>query len=110
MDDDVVVDVGAMLADRHDVHYVRSDLGPRTPDVDVVAYARAIGAVLVTSDRELVRAIKARRLVPCVYLLDLRELELPRVTELLPVIEAEYKQLGDSFFMQIGRELYLVRR
>ena len=85
-------------------------LGPGTPDSDVVAFARAEGAVLVTADKALAGRLRQRRRAPCLYLRDLRTREKERVAELLRTIEGEYDVLGQQFYMQISASIYLVSR
>lgn len=110
IDEDVDVAVGAVLSEGHAVRYVTDVLGPGTPDVDVVAYARAERAVLVTGDRRLAVSLRQSKKAACLLLRDLGAQEVDRVTELLAVIEAEYAQLTDRFWMQITVEMYGVSR
>ena len=109
IDEDVVVAVGTYLAEEHDVRYVTAVLGPGTADADVVAYARSVGAVLVTADRALATKLRQTRQASCLHLRDLGTRELDRVIELHGVIVAAHDD-GTEFWMAITADLYSVRR
>lgn len=110
LDEDVDVAVGVYLSGTHDVRYARTLFGIQTKDDINVAYARAQTAVLVTGDKPLARTLRQSHKAACLHLFDLGTLELARVTELLPVIEAEHRLVGGRFWMQIGSTQYVVAR
>ena len=85
-------------------------LGPGTLDRDVIAYARAENAVLVTADRLLARRLRAGRQCRCLYLRDLGTAEVDRVAQLLPEVVLQERVLGERFWMSISREIFAVGR
>jgi predicted nuclease of predicted toxin-antitoxin system len=110
MDEDIDIAVAAFLERSHEVRHARSVFGPGSTDPDNVAYARAQGAVLLTGDRPLAARLVQTRACACLHLSDLGIEQLQRVTDLLGVVEAEYRLLGDRFWMQIRRDRYIVGR
>ncbi len=110
IDEDVDRAVGMLLASTHDVEYVQDVFPPATKDPAVVRYAQVTSRILVTGDKPEANRQRQARKVPCLFLHALYTLEMPRTSELLSVIEAEFSLLGDRFWMEVGTDFYKVTR
>jgi hypothetical protein len=110
IDEDITAVVGRFLGDFHNVRWVTNEFGSGTEDRDLVAWARARGAVLVTADRKLALSLRESGKARCLFLKDLRTAELDRVITLHDVIVREHAELQDRFWMDVARTSYLVRR
>jgi predicted nuclease of predicted toxin-antitoxin system len=97
-------------------HSVRSSVdvfgsGALDPVIRQYLAAQAEPEILITGDNDFAK--RCRQLgsrLPCLWLHDLHDQDLARVTELLEVIEREAELLGPMFFMEIRAGSYHVQR
>lgn len=105
--------VGAALAVAHDVQRSVDVLGSGAKDPVIRAYLRRAEdtIILITGDRNFAaRCRQEGSRLACLWLHDLADQELHRVTELLDVIEREAVLLGRRFYMEIRARSYHVQR
>ncbi len=111
--DEDVLSVRDVLGARHGVRSSVEVFGAGAKDPTIRQYLSTQDdpEVLVTGDNAF--AAKCRQLgsrLPCLWLHDLHDQDLVRVTELLEVIEREGELLGPRFFMEIRLASYRVER
>lgn len=111
--DEDVLSVLDVFTARHSVRSVVDVFGSGALDTVIRQYLASQTApeILVTGDNDFAK--RCRQLgsrLPCLWLHDLHDQDLARVTELLEVLEREADLLGRMFFMEVRGGSYHVQR